>query len=140
GEALVARGMPLDQARRLVAECCLHGVDVDARAVAAAHVAVESFVGARVPALREHLRVGDALAIDWPVRFDALVGNPPYVRQELLANKAALRGFASYDGVADLYVYFIELAHRIAERFCLIVPNKWMTAAYGRRLREFLSR
>lgn len=140
GEALAAGGMPLDRARRLVAEHCVHGVDIDARAVAAAHVAVESFVGARVPALREHLRVGDALAIDWPVRFDALVGNPPYVRQELLANKAALRGFASYDGVADLYVYFIELAHRIADRFCLIVPNKWMTAAYGRRLRELLSR
>ena len=36
GEALAARGMPLDRARRLVAERCLHGVDVDARAVAAA--------------------------------------------------------------------------------------------------------
>jgi hypothetical protein len=140
GDALAARGTPLRRARALVAEHCLHGIDVDARAVAAACAAVEDFAGARVPALREHLRVGDALAVKWPRRFDALVGNPPYIRQELLANKDALRGYAAYDGVADLYVYFIELAHRIADRYCLIVPNKWLTAAYGRPLRDYLAR
>ena len=127
-------------ARRLVAQTCIHGVDVDPRAVDAARAAVEDFVGAPVPSLREHLRVGDALSVAWPQRFDALVGNPPYVRQELLANKDALRGYDSFDGVADLYVYFIELAQRIADRYCLIVPNKWMTAAYGRKLRELLAR
>jgi adenine-specific DNA-methyltransferase len=84
--------------------------------------------------------VGDALASDWPCTFDALVANPPYIRQELVANKARLRGFEVYDGVADLYVYFVELAHRIARRFCIVVPNKWMTAAYGRPLREYLAR
>jgi hypothetical protein len=139
GEAIAARGMPEAQARRVAARC-LHGVDIDPHAVATARGVVEDFVGARVPELNTQLRAGDALASDWPGRFDALVANPPYVRQELLANKAALRGFASYDGVADLYVYFIELAHRIADRYCLIVPNKWMTAAYGRPLREHLAR
>ncbi len=130
------------RARRRVAERCIHGVDVDPDAVATARAAVEHFVGGPVPALRENLRVGDALAIDWPRdrnRFDALVANPPYIRQERLANKHALRGFASYDGVADLYVYFIELATQIADRYCLIVPNKWMSAAYGRRLRALLA-
>jgi len=139
-EALAARGIAPAKARQLVAQHCLFGVDIDPRAVATARAVVEDFVGARVPALREHLRVGDALAIDWPHEFDALVGNPPYVRQELLANKAALRKYESFDGVADLYVYFIELAQRIARRYCLIVPNKWMTAAYGRPLRDLLAR
>ena len=138
GEALAACGVA--GARKLVAQHCLYGVDIDPRAVAIARAAVEDFVGARVPELREHLRVGDALAVEWPQRFDLVVGNPPYVRQELLANKAALRKFECYDGVADLYVYFIELAQRIGDRFCLIVPNKWMTAAYGRPLRELLAR
>ncbi len=128
------------RARQRVAEQCIHGVDIDADAVARARAAVEAFVGAPVPALARHLRVGDALAIDWGMQFDALVGNPPYVRQERLANKVALRDFAAYDGVADLYVYFIELATRIADRYCLIVPNKWMSAAYGRPLRELLAR
>jgi hypothetical protein len=126
--------------RRRVAERCIHGVDIDERAVEAARAAVEDFVGEPVPALRQHLRVGDALAVEWPQRFDVLVGNPPYIRQERIANKAALRSYASYDGVADLYVYFIELAQRIADRYCLIVPNKWMTAGYGRPLRELLAR
>ncbi len=129
-------------ARRRVAERCLVGADIDARAVAAARDAIEHFVGAPVPALRERLRVGDALALDWPA-VDAIVGNPPYVRQERLgARKAALRAYTSYDGVADLYVYFIELAHRVARpggRYCLIVPDKWLTCAYARPLRAFLA-
>jgi methylase of polypeptide subunit release factors len=126
-------------AKRRVAERCLFGLDVDPRAVMRSIAAVEELVGARVPALREHIVVGDALTHAWGQRFDALVANPPYVRQELLANKQALRSFDVYDGVADLYVYFVELAHRIAKRFCLVVPNKWMTAAYGRQLRQFLA-
>jgi hypothetical protein len=127
-------------ARRRVAERCIFGADIDPRAVAASIRAVESFAGAEIPALRDHLRVGDALAIEWPC-FDALVANPPYVRQERLgaAAKRALRGFAAYDGVADLYVYFVELALRIARRYCLVVPNKWLTAAYGRPLRELVA-
>src|SRR6185436_10995907 len=65
----------------------------------------------------------DALALDWAAAFpavfarggfDAVIGNPPYVRQEhLRPHKPLLRQFASYDGVADLYVYFLELAHRL---------------------------
>jgi hypothetical protein len=124
---------------RIAAARCVHGVDIDGRAVERARAAVEELVGAPVPSLREQLRVGDALATTWPHRFDALVGNPPYVRQERLANKRALQAFAAYDGVADLYVYFVELAQRIADRWCLIVPNKWMTAAYGRSLRAHLA-
>jgi hypothetical protein len=94
----------------------------------------------------------DALELDWARAypqvfarggFDAIVGNPPYVRQERLgAAKPGLRSFASYDGVADLYVYFVELAHRIARRggrYCLITPNKWLIAAYGRGLRAYLA-
>ena len=127
---------------RAAAARCVVGADVDARAVEATRAAVERFVGARVPELAENIRVGDALAIEWP-RVDAVVGNPPYVRQERLgARKTALREWASYDGVADLYVYFVELAHRILRpggRYCLVTPNKWLTAAYAGALRAFLT-
>ncbi|MBV8760847.1 MAG: N-6 DNA methylase [Deltaproteobacteria bacterium] len=128
---------------RRAAAHCIRGVDIDRRAVAEARAAVERFVGEPLPVLRETLRVGDALRVAWePV--DALVANPPYVRQELLgARKKLLRSFAAYDGVADLYVYFVELAHRIVRpggRYCVVVPNKWLTAAYGRPLRALLDR
>jgi len=114
-EHLVAAGLPLGEARAGAARC-VHGVDVDPRAVAAARAALA--VG------EDQLQVGDALAIDWPAAFpavfarggfDAVIGNPPYVRQEhLAAHKPLLRRFVSYDGAADLYVYFVELAHRLA--------------------------
>jgi SAM-dependent methyltransferase len=141
-------GKPLAiaDARTAIAERCIAGIDVDARAVEVAR--------ARLGAASHRLLVGDALALDWADAvpdafarggFDAVVGNPPYIRQESLdaRAKAALRGFASYDGVADLYIYFIELAHRIIRpggRYCLITPNKWLTAAYGRPLRAFLAK
>jgi hypothetical protein len=126
--------------KRLVAETCVFGVDIDARAVANARDAIAIATGAR---LTNQLRVADALACEWPQRFDAVIGNPPYIRQELLADKGALRRFEAYDGVADLYVYFVELAHRLLApggRWCLVVPNKWLTAAYGRPLRAYLAR
>ena len=139
---VLAEAVGTSDARLRVARRCIHGVDVDARAVAVAREAVGRFVGAEVPELEEHLRVADALTCGWP-QFDAVIGNPPYVRQEKLGeHKQALRSFASYNGVADLYVYFVELAHRIARpggRYCLVIPNKWMTAAYGRALREYLA-
>jgi Eco57I restriction-modification methylase len=143
GEHLVAAGLPADDARATAARC-VHGVDVDPRAVAAARAALG--VG------DDQLQLGDALALDWPAAFpavfarggfDAVIGNPPYVRQEhLAAHKPRLRRFASYDGAADLYVYFLELAHRLARpggRFCLITPNKWLTAGYARALRGHLA-
>jgi len=115
---------------------CIVGVDIDARAAAEAR----RVTGAQIV-------VGDALTLDWATRFpdgfDAVIGNPPYIRQERLAErKDALRSFEVFDGVADLYVYFVELAHRLLRpggRYCLIVPNKWMTAAYGRPLRHYLA-
>lgn len=142
-EHLVRAGVAPGDARARAATC-VYGVDVDPRAVAAARATLG--VGA------EQLRVADALALDWggafPVvfargGFDAVVGNPPYVRQERLgAHKPRLRQFASYDGVADLYVYFVELVHQLARsggRYCLITPNKWLTAAYARALRTHLA-
>jgi methylase of polypeptide subunit release factors len=128
-------------ALRLVAERCIAGADIDPSAVATTRATLESLAGSP---LTLDLRVGDALALEWP-QFDAVVGNPPYIRQEKLspAQKLALRSFASYDGVADLYVYFIELAHRLTRpggSYCVVVPEKWLTAAYARPLRAFLER
>ena len=51
-DALVRRQRDgLAVARRRVAEHCLHGLDIDPRAVTAARAAIERFVGTRVPAL-----------------------------------------------------------------------------------------
>jgi hypothetical protein len=77
--------------------------------------------------------------------FDAVIGNPPYVRQEGLGEdfkKYAQAKFSAFSGTADLYVYFIEQAHRILRRtkglFGMICSNKFMRANYGKPLRDFL--
>jgi len=77
--------------------------------------------------------------------FDAVIGNPPYVRQEGLGEqkKYFATRFESYAGSADLYTYFIERAQKILNdkgRFSYIVSNKWMRSNYGKALRKFLSK
>lgn len=75
--------------------------------------------------------------------FDAVIGNPPYVRQELLkgVKEYFSTRYATYQGTADLYVYFIERGVsmlRDGGYFSYIVANKWMRAAYGKPLRQWL--
>jgi len=152
------------EARQRIATTCIAGVDVDPAAIAATRKALAR--GAARPGTEQPgteptdpvqpgagaaLRCADALELDWRAAypevfarggFDLVVGNPPYIRQERLGGKPALRKYASYDGVADLYVYFVELAHQVLRpggMYCLIVPNKWLTAAYGRPLRTYLA-
>ncbi|MCX6841287.1 MAG: Eco57I restriction-modification methylase domain-containing protein [candidate division WOR-3 bacterium] len=76
--------------------------------------------------------------------FDVVVGNPPYVRQEVLGGlkEYLCYRFKSYASTADLYVYFIEQAHRMLRTdgyFGMIVSNKFMRTNYGKGLRAYLA-
>ncbi len=76
--------------------------------------------------------------------FDAVIGNPPYVRQEGLKDiKPFLKeNYQSFHGVADLYVYFVEmglLSLQQGGHLGLIISNKFMRANYGTKLRQFLT-
>jgi len=75
--------------------------------------------------------------------FDAVIGNPPYVRQESIKEQKEYfqKHFRTYHGVADLYVYFIEKGISLLQKgghFSYIVANKWMRANYGKPIREWL--
>lgn len=72
--------------------------------------------------------------------FDAVIGNPPYVRQELLGEiKPVLKkSYTAYDGMADLYVYFYEQGLKLLRpggRMAYVVTNKWLKAGYAENLR-----
>jgi hypothetical protein len=73
--------------------------------------------------------------------FDAVIGNPPYVRQELLGEevKRALKAdYTAFDGMADLYVFFYEQGLRLLRpggRMSFVVTNKWLRAGYAEELR-----
>ncbi|MCP1393247.1 MAG: N-6 DNA methylase, partial [Methanothrix harundinacea] len=65
--------------------------------------------------------------------FDAVIGNPPYVRQEVLGEFKAYfqEHYQVYHGIADLYTYFIDKGVSLLRPkgiFSYIVANKWMRA------------
>ncbi len=77
--------------------------------------------------------------------FDAVIGNPPYVRQESLsAIKTYLqRAYECYDGVADLYAYFMEKGVKLLRAcglFSIIVSSSFLRASYGEPLRRVLKK
>ena len=76
--------------------------------------------------------------------FDVVIGNPPWIRQEMFSeDKAALKRFYNvYHGVADLSTYFVELGNTFLKdegHFGYIIPNKFVRANYGSALRQFLT-
>ncbi|QKZ14396.1 class I SAM-dependent DNA methyltransferase [Spirosoma sp. KUDC1026] len=78
------------------------------------------------------------------VGFDAVIGNPPYIRQEELGESKKLLKVdfpKTYAGTADLYVMFVEHGLRLLRpkgHFVYIIPNKWLRAGYGENLRKWL--
>ena len=89
---------------------------------------------------------GDFLLVALPDAFDVVVGNPPYVRQELIP-AALLAEYRSryttlYDR-ADLYIPFIERSLRcLADGGVLgfICADRWMKNRYGGPLRALVAR
>lgn len=76
--------------------------------------------------------------------FDAVIGNPPYVRQEMIsALKPALaKAYDTFAGTADLYVYFYEQGLNLLRpggRMAYVVTNKWIKAGYAEGLRRLFA-
>jgi len=76
--------------------------------------------------------------------FDIVIGNPPYVRQEKIRHfKPVFKDqYNCYTGMADLYVYFYERGFEVLKTggiLTYISSNKYFRAAYGKKLRHFLS-
>ncbi len=75
--------------------------------------------------------------------FSVVIGNPPYVRQEILGEfkNYFQKHYMVYQGTADLYTYFIERGVSLLQEggiFSYIVANKWMRANYGQPMRKWL--
>ncbi len=76
--------------------------------------------------------------------FDAVIGNPPYVRQEQLAPlkpyfQAAFP--ATYSGTADLFVSFFHQGVKLLRaggRMSYISSNAWLQTNYAEPLRRFV--
>ena len=72
--------------------------------------------------------------------FNIVVANPPYVDAKKLKTIAPnLKHFKVFNGSADLYTYFYELALNMLTSngiMTFITSNKWIRSEYGRKLRK----
>lgn len=97
--------------------------------------------------------------IDRPPHFDAVVGNPPYTRQEEMADIAGdmigykqdfihnaltdangQRWLAAISKRAGIYAYFFVHGAKFLQnggRFGFVVSNSWLDVDYGKGLQEF---
>ncbi|MDR0280096.1 MAG: Eco57I restriction-modification methylase domain-containing protein [Paucimonas sp.] len=88
---------------------------------------------------------GDFLLADIPGQFDFVVGNPPYVRQELIPDVLMSEYRARYKTIydrADLYIPFIErsLSHLAkGGNLGFICADRWMKNRYGGPLRRMVA-
>ena len=87
----------------------------------------------------------DFLLTDLPLSFDFVVGNPPYIRQELIPDALLTEYRARYTTIfdrADIYIPFIERSLRQLSnggKLGFICADRWMKNRYGGPLRKLVS-
>ncbi|MEM7792356.1 MAG: Eco57I restriction-modification methylase domain-containing protein [Verrucomicrobiota bacterium] len=88
---------------------------------------------------------GDFLIEAFDEEFDYVVGNPPYVRQELIPAPLLAEYKVRYSTLyerADLYIPFIERSLSLLKTtgvLGIICSDRWMKNRYGGPLRSFVS-
>ena len=155
-----------EEIEKEILENNLYGVDINEEACEIARLSLwlkTARRGRELTKLSDKIKSGNSLISDKSVAdnafvweeefpevfekggFDVVIGNPPYVRQELLGSETKAyfkEHFKTYHGTADLYVFFVERGYLLLKPnglFSYIFPNKWMRANYGGPLREWLS-
>jgi len=92
------------------------------------------------------LRQDDFLLTPFQSKFTYVVGNPPYLRQELIPDTLITHYRSIYKTIydrADLYVPFIERGLSLLAlggKLCYICADRWMKNKYGGPLREFIAK
>ena len=139
-------GLGLYDIESTILENNLYGIDINADAVEIARLSLWLRTAAKgriLTDLSKNLVTANSL-LEFPFdfKFDVVIGNPPYVRQEVIKEqKPALQKYKVYSGTADLFVYFYELGiTHLKEDGLLgfICSNKFFRASYGENLRKFI--
>jgi adenine-specific DNA-methyltransferase len=90
----------------------------------------------------EGARVMDFFALPLTEKFETVIGNPPYVRQQDIPPETLARlDSVLFDGRSNLYLYFIEKAVRHLRRggeLIFIVPREFAKLTAARKLNAFL--
>ena len=125
---------------------------------------------ALLPPLQDNIKHGNSLiasdfsmmpedlvrvnAFDWSVQFasimkaggfDAVIGNPPYIRIQRIAEEESNYLFRTYQSPTskmDLSLIFLEKGLKLVKktgRVSFICTSQWLAADYGKNLRKTLS-
>ncbi len=78
-------------------------------------------------------------------KLDSIIGNPPYIRQELINDKDTCREHLDNDKLlsnrSDIYIYFISKCLKMLKengRLAFIVSNRWLMTDYGDKFQKYL--
>lgn len=122
----------------------LHGVDIHEESVASAQEELESL------RVRGTLHAGDFFDLGIRKAFDAVVGNPPYVRYQNFSGRArakaaeaALAQGVRLTGLASSWAAFVVHASAFLKpsgRLALVLPAELLTVSYAAPVRSFLMR
>ncbi|NJL23429.1 MAG: N-6 DNA methylase [Leptolyngbyaceae cyanobacterium SM1_3_5] len=137
---------------------CIHGVDIDAKAVTIAQIALllkaieGSSAPSQFPNLDANLQSGNAVIHpSSPLlqrQYDAVIGNPPYLDAERMTltcpdwRRYCTQHYRSASGNWDLFCVFIEQGLNLCRpggRTSMIVPNKLISADYAAAARSLLA-
>jgi type I restriction-modification system DNA methylase subunit len=143
----------------------IYGVDINEESVEIAKLSLwlrTAQRGRKLTTLNHNIKCGNSLiddpevagekAFSWPKEFpkvfekggfDVVIGNPPYVKLETIkevSQSLEKLNYKTFDKRGDLYVLFVEKGFSILKEngtISYIIPNKWLQAGYGQKLREF---
>lgn len=135
--------------KKMIVQNNIFGFDLNNQSVQITQLALWLLTANKVVTLADLsnniLEINTLTQANFPQKFDIIIGNPPYVRQELLGEKQKneyKKLFPQvYNGMADLYVYFYAKALELLKPngiLGFITPNKWFKTKYGMGLRNFL--
>lgn len=163
GSSLVFEGV-----ENTILENNIFGVDINDESVEIAKLSLwlrTAKPRRKLTSLNNNIKCGNSLidnpelagdkAFDWQKEFphvfakggfDCVIGNPPYVQLQTMGEMSDTLckcGYESYHRGADLYCLFTERGYKLLNSGGIqsfIMPNKWMLVAYGKPLRNFLSK
>ncbi len=96
--------------------------------------------------LSQVVRHGNYLQMSFSGQFNCVVGNPPYIRHEVISDddkKLYRDKFFTFKHRADLYIPFYEHALKSLApkgKLSFICSNRWLYNQYGQHLRDYIAR
>lgn len=139
--------------REIIADC-IFGIDIDPDAIRKTHLLLEllaclnnEYINGKVNLFCANSLQKQTIASirkEYPLGFDCIIGNPPYVRNRNISatDKLFLKNWnSSKSGNVDLYMPFFEVGLTLVSntgKIGYITPNGYLQSVNGRYLRNIL--